>query len=74
MAAPSLLTDVENAYGWDGQSPRACDTVRYLRPLVAAVLRIVVAQAEPGDATGTAVPIDDALNHLAEGHNGSHRS
>ncbi len=73
MAALSLLVDLEDSYGWDGQSTQARETVRYSRLLVASVLRIVVAaQAEQGDETGMAGAIDDALQRLIERSNGGH--
>ena len=73
MAALSLLVDLEDSYGWDGQSAQARDTVRYSRLLVASVLRIVVAaQAERGDETGLAEAIDDTLQRLFKQRNGGH--
>ena len=71
MAALSLLVDLEDSYGWDGQSAQARDTVRYSRLLVASVLRLVVAaQAERGDETGLEGAVDDALQRLIERQNG----
>ena len=73
MAALSLLVDLEDSYGWDGQSAQARETVRYSRLLVASVLRIVVAaQADQGDETGIAEAVDDALQRLFEQRNGGH--
>ena len=73
MAALSLLVDLEDSYGWDGQSAQARDTVRYSHLLVASVLRIVAAaQAEQGDETGMAGAIGDTLQRLVDGQNGEH--
>ena len=73
MAALSLLVDLEDSYGWDGQSAQARDTVRYSRLLVASVLRIVVGtQAEQGDETGMAGAIDDTLQRLVDNGHGEH--
>lgn len=67
MAALSLLVDLEDSYGWDGQSAQARETVRYSRLLVSSVLRIVVAaQAEQGDETGMAGAADDMLRRLVD--------
>ncbi len=71
MAALSLLVDLEDSYGWDGQSAQARDTVRYSRLLVASVLGIVaVAQAQQGDETGMGGAIDDSLRRLLDNQNG----
>ena len=71
MGALSLLVDLEDSYGWDGQSPQARDTVRYSRLLVASVLRIVAAaQAEQGDETGMGETIGDRLRRLFDEQNG----
>ena len=71
MAALSLLVDLEDSYGWDGQSAQARDTVRYSRLLVASVLRIVAAaQAEQWDETGLAGAVDATLQRLFEDRNG----
>ncbi len=71
MAALSLLADLEDSYGWEGQSAQARETVRYSRLLVASVLRIVVAgQAERGDETGLAEAIDEGLRRLWDNRNG----
>ena len=71
MAALSLLVDLEDSFGWDGQSAQARDTVRYSRLLVASVLRIVAAaQAEQGDETGLAGAVDDAIRRLFDQRNG----
>ncbi len=71
MAALSLLADLEDSYGWDGQSAQARETVRYSRLLVASVLRIVAAaQAEQGDETGLAGAVDDGLRRLWDERNG----
>ena len=73
MAALSLLADLEDSYGWDGQSAQARETVRYSRLLVASVLRIVTAaQAEQGDETGLAGAADDGLQRLVDDRNGGH--
>ena len=67
MAALSLLADLEDSHGWDGQSAQARETVRYSRLLVASVLRIVAAaQAERGDEIGLAGAIDGALRRVAD--------
>ncbi len=74
MAALSLLADLEDSYGWDGQSEQARETVRYSRLLVASVLRIVAAaQAEQGDETGLAGAVDDGLRRLFGDRNGGHQ-
>lgn len=71
MAALSLLVDLEDSYGWDGQSAQARDTVRYSRLLVASVLRIVAAaQAEQGDETGMARAIDEGMQRRFAAQNG----
>ena len=71
MAALSLLADLEDSYGWDGQSAQARDTVEYSRLLVASVLRIVAAaQAERWDETGLVGAVDGALRRLADDRNG----
>ncbi len=73
MAALSMLVDLEDSYGWDGQPAQAQDTVRYSRLLVASVLRIVVAgEAELGDETGMADAVDATLRRLLDGRNGGH--
>ena len=73
MAALSLLADLEDSYGWDGQSVQARETVRYSRLLVASVLRIVAAaRAEQGDETGLAGAVDDGLQRLVDDRNGEH--
>ncbi|MDP9353770.1 MAG: hypothetical protein M3Q71_05025 [Chloroflexota bacterium] len=72
MAALSLLVDLEDSYGWDGQSAQARETVRYSRLLVASVLRLVVAaQTEQGDETGMAAAIDDTLRRLVDNGQGA---
>ncbi len=71
MAALSLLADLEDSYGWDGQSLQARETVRYSRLLVASVLRSVAAgQVKRGDETGLAEAVDDALRRLRDDRNG----
>ena len=71
MAALSMLTDLEDSHGWEGQSDQARETVRYSRLLVASVLRIVAAaQAERGDETGLAGAVEGALRRLADDRNG----
>jgi len=72
MAALSLLVDLEDSYGWDGQTTQARETVRYSRLLVASVLRIVAAQAPQGDETGLAGAIDDTLQRRFDHQNGAH--
>ncbi len=58
MAALSLLTDLEDAHGWDEQGEQARQTVRYSRLLVAAVLReVAAAQVVEEDPYGMAVAI-----------------
>ena len=70
MAALSLLVDLEDSYGWDGQSAQARETVRYARLLVASVLRIAAAaEAEQGGQTDKAEAVDDALHRLIERRN-----
>ena len=71
MAALSLLTDLEDAYGWDSQGAQARDTVHYSRLLVASVLRIVAAaQAETGDETGMGEAIQAWLDRMSQGAGG----
>ncbi len=66
MAALSLLTDLEDAYGWREQSQQARETVHYSRLLVASVLRIVAAaQADQDDETDLGKAIDAYLQQIA---------
>lgn len=68
MVALSLLTDLEDSYGWERQGAQARDTVHYSRLLVASVLRVVARdQADRGDEAGLAEAIEEALRRLRDG-------
>ncbi len=65
MVALSLLTDLEDSHGWEGQPVHNRDAVRYARLLVASAFRIVTsAQAGQGDALAMSEAVDAQLRHL----------
>ncbi len=67
MAALSLLVELEDSFGWSGQSQQARETVHYARVLIASVLRIVAAaQAEQGDEMDLGKAIEEYLNRLSD--------
>ncbi len=71
MAALSLLTDLQDAYGFAEMNQQARDTIHYSRLLVQSVLRIVAAaQADEGDETGMADAIENFLAKVSK-DNGS---
>jgi hypothetical protein len=72
MAALSLLTDLEDSYGFPNLNAQARETVHYSRLLVQSVLRIVAAaQLEQNDEMGLAVAIEQEQNRLIAKKDGS---
>jgi hypothetical protein len=72
MVALSLLTDLEDSYGWDDQPEQSREAVRYARLLVGSVFRIVAdAQAGQRDDLLLAKAIDSRLRHIFDRPDGS---
>lgn len=71
MVTLSLLTDLENSYGWDRQPDQHRETVRYARLLVSSVFRLItLTEAGQDDEMDIARGLDEQQRRFGLGGNG----
>ncbi len=71
MVTLSLLTDLENSYGWDRQPDQHRETVRYARLLVSSVFRLItLTEAGQDDEMDIARGLDEQQQRFGLGGKG----
>lgn len=71
MVTLSLLTDLENSYGWDRHPDQHRETVRYARLLVSSVFRLItLTETEQDDEMDIARGLDEQQRRFGLGGKG----